>query len=110
MNEVERFCREWQLATVGANKRYARVLRFKKRCVVDADSGDPCFLRVPRLQIVRVLVAAVARHPDVENRIAPCNLCRCEKRFEHFSPLIRGDPDRQGVGPSYIVLGINGHG
>src|ERR1700682_5334695 len=109
MNEVERFCCEWQGATVGTNKRPPGGLRLKKRCVVDADSSDVCFLRVPRLQIVRVLVAAVARYPDIENGITLCNLCRCEKRFEHFSPLIRGDPDWPGVGPSYIVLRINRH-
>src|ERR1700676_627954 len=99
MNEVERLCCEWQAAAVGTNKRYSRVLRLKKRCVVDADSRDLCFLGVPRLEIVRVLVAAVARHPHIENRIALRNLCRCAKRFEHFSPLIGGDPDWPGVGP-----------
>jgi hypothetical protein len=61
--------------------------------IIDADSRNPAFVRVPGLEIVRVIVITIAGGSHVENRVVRPNPQGIPEPLEHPA-LVPSDPDR----------------
>ncbi len=98
---------EGQVAPVGLDEPHARIDRLQKAGVVDADRGHPVLMRVPGLQIVGMVVAAVRCGADVDDAVGLAHARGLDEPLEHLAPLVAGDAHRQGVRPRDVVLGVD---
>src|SRR5438876_2472580 len=69
MDVVERRIGKRQTATVGAHKPNPRMHFWQKRGVIQTGCCHPVFIAVPRLEVVGMVVALVARDSYVENSV-----------------------------------------
>ena len=106
MNHIERLITKRQPQTVRHDEPRPRILVAQKRRVIDSDRRNHILVRIPSLQIVRGLVAAVRRDADIEDAFFGRNPRIQHEPAEHLAALVRRNSDRQAPGRGDIVLGV----
>ncbi len=107
---IEAVVVERQVAPVGPDEFHPRILALQEPRVVDPHGGDLVLPRMPGLQIVGVLVAAVAGGPDVDDGVGRSRRHGRHEAGEHLAALVAGDLDRQGFRLGQVVLGVDRYG
>lgn len=100
----QRQTRKRQISPIRSGEFYAWILRLEKLGGVGADGCDLAFLSIPCFEIVRGIVASIARDPDIENCVIGANMHRSQEAFEHLPPLIHCDIYRERSGLRQIIL------
>ncbi len=110
MGPVEFAIFERQVAAVRLHEPHPRIDGLQEAGVVDPHRGHPMFMRVPGLQVVGVVIAAIRGGADVDDGLRLADSRGLHETFEHPPALIAGDAHRQGVRLGDVVLGVDVEG
>lgn len=109
VREVEGAVRERQLPAIGAPERHAGVNLLEKRGIVESDRGDPRLVRIPGLEVIRMIVRTIACCAHIDNRVLRLDTKLEKEAAVHSSALMPSDPHGEALRRSDVVLSVDGH-
>jgi len=87
-------------------KTYARIQPLEKGRIVDAHCRQLRFMRIPRFEIVEVLVCTATADPYVHYRVCRSYTRGAEEAGKHAARLIGSEPGGKAVSSHHAVLRV----